>query len=45
MRAAEPGRLWGNLDCGLKTRAYPETKASLRNLVTAARRVRANVTG
>ncbi|TDB90790.1 5-methyltetrahydropteroyltriglutamate--homocysteine S-methyltransferase [Actinomadura sp. KC216] len=45
LRAVEPGRLWVNPDCGLKTRAYPETEASLRNLVTAARRVRADVTG
>ena len=33
-------RLWGNPDCGLKTRAYAETVDSLRNLVEAARRVR-----
>lgn len=45
LRAVEPGRLWVNPDCGLKTRAYPETEASLRNLVAAARRVRADVTG
>ncbi|TDD39009.1 5-methyltetrahydropteroyltriglutamate--homocysteine S-methyltransferase [Actinomadura sp. KC06] len=45
LRAVDPGRLWVNPDCGLKTRAYPETEASLRNLVTAARRVRADVTG
>ncbi|RFS82186.1 5-methyltetrahydropteroyltriglutamate--homocysteine S-methyltransferase [Actinomadura spongiicola] len=44
LRAVEPARLWANPDCGLKTRAYPETEASLRNLVTAARRVRADVT-
>ncbi|MFI0369192.1 5-methyltetrahydropteroyltriglutamate--homocysteine S-methyltransferase [Actinomadura sp. 1N219] len=44
LRAVDPGRLWVNPDCGLKTRAYPETEASLRNLVTAARRVRADVT-
>ncbi|TYB49548.1 5-methyltetrahydropteroyltriglutamate--homocysteine S-methyltransferase [Actinomadura chibensis] len=43
--AVEPGRLWVNPDCGLKTRAYPETEASLRNLVAAARRVRAELTG
>jgi 5-methyltetrahydropteroyltriglutamate--homocysteine methyltransferase len=29
-------RLWVNPDCGLKTRAWPETEASLRNLVAAA---------
>ncbi|WP_396451032.1 5-methyltetrahydropteroyltriglutamate--homocysteine S-methyltransferase [Actinomadura sp.] len=45
LRAVEPGRLWVNPDCGLKTRAYPETEASLRNLVAAARRVRAGLAG
>ncbi|TDD72771.1 5-methyltetrahydropteroyltriglutamate--homocysteine S-methyltransferase [Actinomadura darangshiensis] len=44
LRAVEPARLWVNPDCGLKTRAYPETEASLRNLVAAARRVRAELT-
>ena len=33
-------RLWVNPDCGLKTRAYEETNASLKNLVAAARAVR-----
>ncbi len=33
-------RLWVNPDCGLKTRGWPETGASLKNLVTAARTVR-----
>ncbi|MCW1803779.1 5-methyltetrahydropteroyltriglutamate--homocysteine S-methyltransferase [Brachybacterium squillarum] len=33
-------RLWVNPDCGLKTRAYAETEASLRNLVAAARAAR-----
>ncbi|MCX5192812.1 5-methyltetrahydropteroyltriglutamate--homocysteine S-methyltransferase [Streptomyces sp. NBC_00249] len=37
-------RLWVNPDCGLKTRGWPETRASLENLVAAARRVRAEVT-
>ncbi|WP_018565339.1 5-methyltetrahydropteroyltriglutamate--homocysteine S-methyltransferase [Streptomyces sp. PsTaAH-124] len=36
-------RLWVNPDCGLKTRAWPETRASLENLVAAARRVRAEL--
>ena len=37
-----PGRqLWVNPDCGLKTRGYEETVASLRGLVEAARAVRA----
>jgi 5-methyltetrahydropteroyltriglutamate--homocysteine methyltransferase len=35
------GRLWANPDCGLKTRGYAETEAALRNLVAAARAVRA----
>ncbi|MCM2389807.1 5-methyltetrahydropteroyltriglutamate--homocysteine S-methyltransferase [Streptomyces albipurpureus] len=33
-------RLWVNPDCGLKTRGWPETRASLENLVAAAIRVR-----
>lgn len=33
-------RVWVNPDCGLKTRAYPETVASLTNLVEATRLVR-----
>ncbi|WKV75294.1 5-methyltetrahydropteroyltriglutamate--homocysteine S-methyltransferase [Streptomyces sp. PCS3-D2] len=36
-------RLWVNPDCGLKTRAWAETRASLENLVEAARRVRGEV--
>ncbi|UYO96034.1 5-methyltetrahydropteroyltriglutamate--homocysteine S-methyltransferase [Microbacterium sp. M28] len=43
--AAEiPNRqLWVNPDCGLKTRGYDETTASLRNIVEATRRVREDV--
>lgn len=33
-------RLWVNPDCGLKTRAWPETLASLRNMVAAAQELR-----
>lgn len=33
-------KLWVNPDCGLKTRAMPETQASLKNMVEAARRIR-----
>ena len=33
-------KLWANPDCGLKTRAYPETLAALGNLVAAAAQVR-----
>jgi 5-methyltetrahydropteroyltriglutamate--homocysteine methyltransferase len=36
-------RLWVNPDCGLKTRDWAETEAALRNMVEAARRVRARV--
>ncbi len=32
--------LWVNPDCGLKTRGWPEVKASLTNLVNAARALR-----
>ena len=33
-------RVWINPDCGLKTRAYPETVTSLANIVEATRLVR-----
>ncbi|MFJ9768563.1 5-methyltetrahydropteroyltriglutamate--homocysteine S-methyltransferase [Streptomyces erythrochromogenes] len=36
-------RLWVNPDCGLKTRGWTETRASLENLVAAAREVRAEL--
>jgi 5-methyltetrahydropteroyltriglutamate--homocysteine methyltransferase len=36
-------RLWINPDCGLKTRGYPEVKATLSNLVEATRRARAQL--
>ena len=39
--AVPVSRLWVNPDCGLKTRGYEETKASLDNLVSATRQVRA----
>ena len=37
-------QLWINPDCGLKTRGYDETVASLRNMLEATRGVRASVT-
>ncbi|PZU45910.1 MAG: 5-methyltetrahydropteroyltriglutamate--homocysteine S-methyltransferase [Microbacterium sp.] len=37
-------QVWVNPDCGLKTRGYDETVASLRNLVTATREVRERIT-
>jgi len=40
-KASIPGKqLWVNPDCGLKTRAYEETIASLENLIEATRAVR-----
>ncbi|MFS2129332.1 5-methyltetrahydropteroyltriglutamate--homocysteine S-methyltransferase [Telluria sp. Tellsp131] len=38
-------RLWVNPDCGLKTRAWPETEAALRNMVAAARLLRDEARG
>ncbi|MFE5853035.1 5-methyltetrahydropteroyltriglutamate--homocysteine S-methyltransferase [Streptomyces sp. NPDC056500] len=45
LEAIPAERLWVNPDCGLKTRGWPETKASLENLVSAAREVRAELAG
>ncbi|MGA4843911.1 5-methyltetrahydropteroyltriglutamate--homocysteine S-methyltransferase [Streptomyces sp. G45] len=45
LEAIPAERLWVNPDCGLKTRAWPETRASLENLVAAARAVRAELAG
>jgi 5-methyltetrahydropteroyltriglutamate--homocysteine methyltransferase len=36
-----PANLWVNPDCGLKTRGWPETEAALRNMVAAAKQLRA----
>ncbi|MFE6689096.1 5-methyltetrahydropteroyltriglutamate--homocysteine S-methyltransferase [Streptomyces sp. NPDC057743] len=43
LRAIPAERLWVNPDCGLKTRDWPEVRASLEHLVTAARTVRAEL--
>ncbi|WP_411112554.1 5-methyltetrahydropteroyltriglutamate--homocysteine S-methyltransferase [Streptomyces sp. 029-5] len=43
LEAIPADRLWVNPDCGLKTRGWPETRASLENLVSAARTVRAEL--
>ncbi|MFD5628217.1 5-methyltetrahydropteroyltriglutamate--homocysteine S-methyltransferase [Streptomyces sp. NPDC127072] len=45
LEAIPAERLWVNPDCGLKTRGWPETRASLENLVAAARTVRAEIAG
>lgn len=34
-------QIWVNPDCGLKTRGWPETKAALKNMVEAAKEMRA----
>jgi 5-methyltetrahydropteroyltriglutamate--homocysteine methyltransferase len=39
-RVLRPEQLWVNPDCGLKTRAWEEVDASLRNMVEAARQLR-----
>ena len=39
-RTLDPGRVWSNPDCGLKTRGWEETEASLRHLVAATQQVR-----
>lgn len=38
-------KLWVNPDCGLKTRGVPETDASLRNMVEAAKQIRDRIKG
>jgi len=44
LAAIPPRQLWVNPDCGLKTRGYPETIESLRNIVAAAHAARDRVT-
>ncbi|MFD8417975.1 5-methyltetrahydropteroyltriglutamate--homocysteine S-methyltransferase [Streptomyces sp. NPDC059466] len=43
LEAIPAERLWVNPDCGLKTRAWPEVRSALDNLVTAAREVRGDL--
>jgi len=45
LEAIPAERLWVNPDCGLKTRGWSETSASLENLVAAARTVREELAG
>ncbi|WP_019061872.1 5-methyltetrahydropteroyltriglutamate--homocysteine S-methyltransferase [Streptomyces prunicolor] len=45
LEAIPAERLWVNPDCGLKTRGWSETRASLENLVAAARTVREELAG
>ena len=39
LKSLRPEQLWVNPDCGLKTRAWPETTAALKNMVAAAKSV------
>lgn len=39
----QPGLLWVNPDCGLKTRAWAETRAALTNMVQAAQQARKEI--
>ncbi|MBR6154644.1 MAG: 5-methyltetrahydropteroyltriglutamate--homocysteine S-methyltransferase [Treponema sp.] len=43
LKKVELKKLWVNPDCGLKTRGDTETKASLINLVTAAKDIRSTL--
>jgi len=43
MKVIPAKQLWVNPDCGLKTRAWPETKAALKAMVEAARELRETV--
>jgi len=38
-----PRQLWVNPDCGLKTRGWPEVKSALKNMVAAAKDMRAKI--
>jgi 5-methyltetrahydropteroyltriglutamate--homocysteine methyltransferase len=39
-KVLRPEQIWVNPDCGLKTRAWPEVEAALRNMVQAAKQLR-----
>ncbi|MBR7080245.1 MAG: hypothetical protein IKI40_06965, partial [Treponema sp.] len=43
LKKVELKKLWVNPDCGLKTRGDAETKASLINLVQAAKDIRSTL--
>ncbi len=43
MKVIPAKQLWINPDCGLKTRAWPETKAALKAMVDAAKELRESV--
>jgi 5-methyltetrahydropteroyltriglutamate--homocysteine methyltransferase len=43
VQAIDPGQLWVNPDCGLKTRRYEEVTPSLEHVLAATRAVRATL--
>jgi 5-methyltetrahydropteroyltriglutamate--homocysteine methyltransferase len=45
LEVLEPAQVWVNPDCGLKTRGWEEVEPALRNMVAAARVVRAELAG
>ncbi len=45
LRYLRAEQIWVNPDCGLKTRGWPETEASLKNMVQAAVRLRRSLGG
>ncbi|HEY9440287.1 MAG TPA: hypothetical protein VIS29_16925 [Streptomyces sp.] len=42
-RTAREGEIWANPDCGLKTRGWPEVRASLEHPVAATREIRSTL--
>ena len=40
LQVLQPGQLWINPDCGLKTRGWPEVEAALRAMLACARQLR-----
>lgn len=43
LEVLEPGQLWVNPDCGLKTRGWPEVRSALAAMVAAAKELRAEL--
>ncbi|MFZ0595055.1 MAG: 5-methyltetrahydropteroyltriglutamate--homocysteine S-methyltransferase [Bryobacteraceae bacterium] len=44
LKVFRPDQVWVNPDCGLKTRRWEEVRASLANMVSAARKLRGELT-
>ena len=45
LKVLDAKQIWVNPDCGLKTRAWPETKAALIGMVDSAKQLRTQVAG